>query len=263
MNRSVILKQNEGVPHTKFGACFPGKRAVMRGLNLHTEFKDATWMELYVFSITGMRMAPNQLRMLEGLLTISNYADMRLWNNRVATLAGSTRSYGGAGICGALISADPQIMGRQVDLAVADFLWRALRRVQTGEDLETIIRQERSQRKIIKGFGRPVATKEADERLPVTIELLKRERVPMGPHFKLTFEIETLLEKITERPLPMTYAAIITAVTLDMGFTPKQCYLFDFCVFLCGIFPCGTSEGASFALSCERLIYDGPDDRSW
>jgi hypothetical protein len=179
-----------------------------------------------------------------------------------------SRSYAGAGLCGALISSDTQIMGRQVDLAVADFLWRALRRVQTGEDLEAIIRQERARKKIIKGFGRPVATKEVDERLPITIELLKRERVPMGPHFKLTFEIETLLEKITGRPLPMTYAAIITAVTLEMGFTPNQCYLFDFCVFLCGVFPCGLggleqAAGASFALSCERLIYDGPDDRSW
>jgi citrate synthase len=268
MNGPDILKQHEGILRTTFGGCMPGSRAVFRGLDLHSEFKNASWMELYVYGITGKRLAPNQLRVLEGLWTCSSYPDSRLWNNRIAALAGSVRSPGGMGYCGAMASSDTQIMGRQVDQAIADFLWRACKQVKAGADLEAVIREERILSPIIKGYGRPVATAQVDERLPVTIALLEREGIAQGDHFKLMFEIETVLAKVVGRPLPITYAAIITAVTLDMGFHPNECYLFDMLVFWAGFAPCfldglEREEGASFVLSCERLKYDGVPPRQW
>jgi hypothetical protein len=268
MNGPDFLKQHEGILRTTFGGCMPGSRAVFRGLDLHSEFKNSSWMELHIYGITGRRLTPNQLRVLEGLWTCSSYPDSRLWNNRIATLAGSVRSPGGMGYCGALASSDTQIMGRQVDQAIADFLWRACKRVNAGEDLETIVREERERVKIIKGYGRPVAQTQVDERLPFTIALLEREGITQGDHFKLMFEIELALAKVVGRKLPITYAAVVTAVTLDMGFHPNECYLFDMLIFFAGFGPCyldglKREEGVSFVISCEKLRYDGVKPRKW
>jgi hypothetical protein len=268
MNPPDTLKQHEGPFRTKMGAVFIGERAVFRGVDPHLAFKDASWMDLYVYGITGKRLAANQLRVLEGLWTCSSYPDGRLWNNRVAALAGSTRSYGGAGVSAALMVSDAAIIGRQVDCYIADLLVRTLLQMRAGADLETLIRDERSRNRIIKGYGRTMHPERIDERLPVAQALLQREGIEPGPHFQLAFEIERVLSGILGRYLPMTYSTVITAIALDFGLTPRECYFFDYLLFVAGMPPCYLEalekpEGASFVLRCERIDYTGPARRSW
>lgn len=268
MNPPDTLKQYEGPFRSRMGAVFIGERAVFRGLDPHVAFKDASWMDLYVYGITGKRLAANQLRVLEGLWTCSSYPDGRLWNNRVAALAGSARSYGGAGISAALMVSDAAIIGRQVDWYIADLLVRTLQQVRAGADLVEWIREERSRNRIIKGYGRTMHPERIDERLPVALALLKREGIEPGAHFQMAFEIERALAQILGRPLPMTYSTVVTAVALDFGFSPQECYFFDYLLFSAGMPPCYLEalekpEGASFVLRCERIDYTGPAYRDW
>lgn len=262
------LKQFEGPFKTSMGAVFIGERAVFRGVDVHTAFRDAMWMELYVYGITGQRMAANQLRVLEGLWTHCSYPDGRLWNNRIAALAGTARSTSSAAIGAALAVTDAAIIGGQTIMAACDFLQRALKRRQAGEALEAIIHDERTRNRQIKGFGRTMHADKMDERLPWALYLLKREGIEPGNHFKLAFEIETALSQITGHPLPMTYAAIIASIGLDMGFTPEQFYHMNHLITSAGMQPCyleakNKPEGTTFVLSCERIHYTGPARRKW
>ena len=268
MSGAETLMNYEGPLRTKAGGCFPGERAVFRGYDLHREFKNAEWIDLYIFSITGRRLTTTQLKVLQGVWVYTSYPDPRLWNNRVAAMAGSARGTGSQALGAAIATSEAAIYGRQPEISVADFLVRALKRTEAGERLEDVIRQELAQRKRLLGYGRPVATLDVDERIPVTLDLMRQEGIAIGPHLKLAFEIETALSAIAARPLPMTYSAMVTAIPLDMGFTPMECYLYMQPCFVAGMIPCYLEAlerpaGATFMLRCEHLHYDGPGRRNW
>ena len=61
--------------------------------------------------------------------------------------------------------------------------------------------------------------------------------------------------------LRMNYAALAAALTLDMGFTPRQHYLFSFPAFLAGMQPCfieaSVPAGSLMPLSCDDINYQG------
>ena len=88
------LADHVGRLKTRMGAFFPGERVVYRGHDLHVDLKDMDWIELYVFGITGRRFSPEQLRLMHALWVNTSYPDSRIWNNRVAALAGSAHSRG-------------------------------------------------------------------------------------------------------------------------------------------------------------------------
>ncbi|MDB5800479.1 MAG: hypothetical protein JWL63_1418 [Rhodocyclales bacterium] len=268
MSGPDILKTFEGPMRTKVGACFPGERTVFRGYDLHAEFKHAEWIDLYIFSITGRRLTPIQLKVLQGIWVYTSYPDPRLWNNRVAAMAGSARGTGAQGLGAAIATSEAAIYGRQPEITVADFLIRALKRTEAGESLEQVIRQELGIHKRLLGYGRPVATLDVDERIPVTLDLMQHEGVEIGPHLKLAFEVERVLSEVAGRPLPMTYSAMVVSIPMDMGFSPLECYLYMQPCFIAGMIPCYLEalerpEGATFVMRCDRLEYDGPAHRSW
>jgi citrate synthase len=268
MNGPDLLKSHEGPLRTRMGACFPGERTVFRGKDLHTEFKHAEWIDLYVFSITGRRFQTAQLKVLQGIWVYTSYPDPRLWNNRVAAMTGSGRGTGGQGFAAAIAVSEAAIYGRQPDISIADFLMRAARLIEAGGDLESIIRQELTKHKHLLGYGRPVATMDTDERIPVTFELMQHEGITVGTHLKLAIQIEEVLSKIAGRSLPMTYSAMVGAIKLDMGFSPFECYLYMLPSFSAGMIPCYLEalekpEGATFIMRCDHLHYDGPMRRKW
>ena len=86
------LLENENHWETRMGGWFPGERVVYRGQDLHVDLKDMSWMELYVYGITGRRFDEKQLKILNAIWANTSYPEPRLWNNRVAALAGTARS---------------------------------------------------------------------------------------------------------------------------------------------------------------------------
>jgi citrate synthase len=249
------------------GACFPGERTVFRGHDLHADLKDMDWVELYTFGITGRRFSPVQIKILHALWTYTSYPDARLWNNRVAALAGSARSTGALGIAAGIAVSEASIYGWQPEMAAADFLVRARRSIDAGKSVQEVLQLELQQQRRILGYGRPVATLDMDERIAAILTLMERENVEQGPYLKLAFEIEKGLFALG-RQLPMTYATMIVAIPLDMGFSPRECYMFVLPSFQAGMPPCYMEaierpEGATFALRCSQVHYQGPARRRW
>lgn len=246
------------------GACFPGERAVFRGHDLHTGLKDMDWVELYVFGITGRRFTPEQLRLLHAIWVYTSYPDARIWNNRVAALAGSARSTPALALSASLAVSEAVIYGGNSFVRALDFFLQARKRMEQGKQLEKIIREEVLER-FIYGYGRPITS--ADERLPWLLALARELNLDQGPYLGLSFEVERILLS-GNKSLRMNYAGLVAAMAADLGFTVKEFHIFVFPAFLAGMPPCyiESSErpvGTLFPLSCDHILYEGPSKRQW
>jgi len=265
MNGPKLLEEHVGRLVTNAGAFFPGERVVFRGYDLHKSLKDMDWLELYLFGITGRRFTPQHVRVVQALWCYTSYPDTRLWNNRVAALAGTARSTGTLGIAAALAVSEAQIYGRGVDMRASEFLTRAKKQVDAGADLKELVHTELKNKRGIAGYGRPIVS--ADERVAPMMTLVCELGFDRGPHFKLAFEVEKIL--LTGRwRLRMNYAALAAALCADFGMSPHEYYFAGFMAFLAGMPPCYQDalekpEGQLFPLPCRMISYEGVKRRRW
>ena len=248
------------------GKFFPDEqRTVFRGHDLHTDLKDMDWIELYVFGITGRRFSPAQLRLLHALWVYTSYPDARLWNNRVAALAGSSRSTGNLGIAAALAVSEASIYGRGIDIRVFGFLTSTHQKMEAGGELAECVLGELKSQRSLAGYGRPLTS--SDERIAPTMKFAQELALDSGPHVRLAFAVEEFLLAGRWR-LGMNYASLAAALVADMGFSSREYYLCMFPSFLAGMQPCFIEaaerpEGTLFPLSCANILYEGPARRPW
>jgi hypothetical protein len=247
------------------GACFPGERAVFRGYDLHVDLKDMDWLELYVFGVTGRRFTSQQLRLLHAIWGYTSYPDARIWNNRVAALAGSSRSTGTLGVAAALAVSEASIYGRGIDIRAIEFITRTRKALDNGVELVNCLQDELKKHRGIAGYGRPLVS--GDERIAPIMTLARTLGLDAGPHVRLAFEVDELL--LTGRwRLRMNYGGIAAALCADLGLSPHEYYMFSFPAFLAGMPPCYIEsvqrpEGTLFPLSCAHIRYEGPAKRPW
>lgn len=256
---------HHGPLRTRVGAFFPGERVVFRGQDLHHDLGDASWMDVYVFGITGRRHSVEQLRVLEALWSYTSYPDTRLWNNRVAALAGSARSTGNLGVSAGLAISEAAIYGRQIDIRAISFLQNALRVREAGGELLACIEDELQRNRSIAGYGRPLIN--GDERLAPMRALLAETGLDKGRHLQVADEIERILLAGRWR-FKMNYAGLAASICADMGMSMREYYAFAFPTFVAGMQPCYAEaiekpEGAVMPIRCEEVNYTGPSVRSW
>jgi hypothetical protein len=261
-----LLQQQLGPMKTRMGQAFVGTRAVFRGHDLHADLKGIDWVELYTFGITGRRFDAAQLRLLHILWVHTSYPDARIWNNRVAALAGSARSTGNLGVSAALAVSEAGIYGRGIDIRVARFLSGTRQRIAAGETLEACVRDELQRYRGIAGYGRPIAA--GDERIVPTLALARELGLADGPHLALAQEVERFLVQGRWR-WRMNYGALAAALACDLGLSPREYYHFMFPAFLAGMLPCYVEaaeerpEGAVFPMTCAQVAYEGAPPRDW
>lgn len=264
-NDPDLQRENAGVLKSRMGAFFPGSHVIFRGHDLHAELKDMDWVELYVFGITGRRFPAEQLRLMHAIWTYTSYPDVRLWNNRVAALAGSSRSTGNLGVAAALAVSEASIYGRGIDMRAIDFLLRTRKQLDEGSTLADCVSIELEAHRSIAGYGRPLIN--CDERNPHMLALAASLELDQGPYLRLAFEIEEVLFKGRLR-MKMNYGGLAAALAADLGLSPREYYLFLFPAFLAGMQPCFIEaserpEGALYRISCADIAYEGPPQRSW
>ena len=265
MNGPDLLQENSDCLKSSMGACFPGERAVFRGHDLHADLKDMDWIELYVFGITGRRFNPKQVRLLHAIWVCTSYPDARIWNNRVAGLAGSARSTGALGIAAALAVSEASIYGGGTYIPTISFLMRTRKALDNGAALADCVQDELKKHRGIAGYGRPLTSR--DERLVPIMDLSHSLGLGDGPHVRLAFAVDELLLNGRWR-LRMNYGAIAAALCADLGLSPREYYLFVFPAFLAGMPPCYIEsaqrpEGTLFPLSCAHIRYEGVPKRQW
>lgn len=265
MKGPQLLEEQVGRLTTRMGAVFPGERVVFRGHDLHTALKDMDWLELYLFGITGRRFTPQQMKVLQAIWSYTSYPDARIWNNRVAALAGTARSTGSLGIAAALAVSEAQIYGRGIDLRAIKFLRRAKACVDAGADLAELVQAVLKSERSIAGYGRPIAS--GDERIAPMMALLREQGLDGGEHLRLAFEVERILLAGRWR-LHMNYGVLSAALAADFGLSPREYYFFGIPAFLAGVPPCyleaaEKQEGLLFPLPCRVMLYEGVARRPW
>ncbi len=265
MNGPQLLEQQVGRLATRMGAFFPGERVVFRGQDLFTSLRELDWLELYTLGITGRHYTPQQMRVLHVLWTHNTYPDARLWNNRVAALAGTARSTGPLGIAAALAISEAKIYGGASQLRCSEFLTRARKRVDEGADLEELVQSEIREKRGIGGYGRPIVP--TDERIAPIMAVVREQGLENGQHLKLAFEVERILLEGRWR-WHMNSVGLTAALCADFGMSPREYYFFGLPVFLAGMPPCyldaaDKPEGGLFPLPCRMLSYEGVARRRW
>lgn len=260
-----FLRSRVGHIRSRMGGAFVGSHAVLRGLDIHKDLKDARWLDLLLFGITGRRFTAAQLELLETVWTYTSYPDARIWNNRVAALAGSSRSTGNLGVSAALALSEASIYGRGIDIRALDFLLRTRSALASGEALGPWVRRELDVKRSLAGYGRPIAS--GDERIVPILEKARSLGLADGEGLKLAFAIEKSLLDDRLR-MKMNYAGVVAGLAADIGFTPREYYLYLHPAFLAGMIPCWIEasenpEGSLFPLACGDVAYDGPAKRKW
>lgn len=261
MNGPSVLVNSADRMSTRVGQAFVGSRAVFRGHDLHAELRHMDWMALYVLGITGRHHSEPQIKLLHALWVCTCYPDARIWNNRTAALAGSARSTPGLGIAAALAMSEATIYGGHPYVSSIDFLIRA---AQHGGSLSGFVEAELEKGRIY-GYGRPIAS--IDERLPWVLGIAQELQLDAGPHLRVALEVEQLL--VARNPkLRMNYAALMSALCADLGFSPTEMHHFQVPVFLAGMSPCfieaaEREPGTVFPMSCAHIAYEGPAKRRW
>jgi hypothetical protein len=249
---------------TRAGKAFVGTRAVFLGHDLHQDLRHADWVELYMLSITGRRFDAAALKLLHAMWVCTSYPDARLWNNRVAALAGSARSTPALGLSAALGMSEATVYGGHPCVRAIDFLTGAQRRVAAGEPLADVVSHELTQRRIY-GYGRPIHS--TDERLPWLLGIAHEQGLDGGPHLALAHEVERLLVARDAR-LKMNYAALTAGLAADLGLSVTEFHHFQVPMLLAGMTPCFIEAaerpaGELFPLSCEHISYEGTAKRPW
>jgi len=265
MSNADILRQNVDSLKSRMGAFFPGERTIFRGNDLHADLNEIDWIDLYVFGITGRRHSAEQLRLMNALWVFTSYPDARLWNNRVAALAGSARSTGNLGISAALAVSEAHIYGRGNGIQASHFIIDVRRRLDAGDSMADCVRDEMSLHGRIAGYGRPLIN--ADERNAPIMKLAHQLNLDSGVHVTLAHALENFLLD-NGRNLRMNYGGLAAAFGADLGFSPQEFYHFMFPAFLAGMQPCFIEarqrpEGTLFPLSTKHILYDGVPERRW
>jgi hypothetical protein len=265
MKGPELLQQYTDIIKTKMGGFIPEVRAIFRGHDLHKDLKDMDWLELYAFGITGQRFTAEQMRVMHALFVFTSYPEPRLWNNRVAALAGSSRSTGCQAISAALSVSEATIYGGGNYSKAADLFLRAHKEKENGNDLTAYVVNEIKTKRGISGYGRPVSAD--DERKAPLMAVACKVGLDKGPHVRLAFEIEDILINGRWRR-HLNAAGLYAAFLTDFGFSPKETYLFMFPVFMAGMLPCFIEasekpEGTLLPLSCSHIAYEGTEKRVW
>jgi hypothetical protein len=204
--------------------------------------------------------------LFEGIWTLcTSYPDPRLWNNRIAALAGTARSTATLAISAANAASEASIYGHRPVIRAIDFLFRTQQSLEKGGNLAELIKTELKKYRVIPGYGRPVIRK--DERIEPLMALAEELGFSKGPYVKLVFDVERVLLQGRWR-LYMNIAAFSAALIADQGLSAHEYYHLAILSFSAGMFPCYIDalekiEGTFFPLTCDRIQYEGKPRRSW
>ena len=251
---------------TRMGKSFPGERVVYRGKDLFHDLKDLTWMQLYLYGITGRHFTKQQAKLFEGMWKLStSYPEAFLWNNRVGSLSASQRSTGALAIGAAIAVSEAGIYGGLPIIRAIDFLTRTKLKLDQGMNLQAIVEEELEKFRGIPGYGRPIANK--DERIAPLLSLASELNMAEGRYTQLAFAVEKILLH-GRRRMCMNVAALAGALAADQGLSKREYYLFAIPCFLAGITPCFLEanehpEGTFLPISCKRINYSGSQPRKW
>lgn len=266
MSGQEVYEKYEDNWETSMGGWFPGEKVILRGKDVLTELNEYRWLEYLLFGITG-RHSPRIARLIEGMWVIcTSFPDPRLWNNRIAALAATTRATGVLGSAGALAVSEATIYGLKPIQGVMDFLYRSSEKIEKGALLEDVVKSEIKKYRGIYGYGRPVV--DQDERVTPLMDFAKSMDAGDGHYTNLAFEVDKYLST-SRYKYRINASGVVAGLLADEGIKPKELYHIATLTFTAGVFPCYIDalkkpEGAFFPLRVSRINSEGTaEPRVW
>jgi len=260
------LEEFEDIWQSAMGGSIPGERSVFRGKDVFTEFKNWSWIRMLFFCVSGREPTKNAERFLNGLYCMCfNYADPRIWNNRVAALAATSSSTAQLGVSAASAVSEAKIYGGPPVARALRFLLDAKRRYDNGENVENIVEKELKENGVLFGFGRPVINK--DERIQPALSLLKELHLYERPYVKFAVQLETELLK-RKSNIGFNIGGVMAAFCADEDLSANELYKLMVVCFYVGQLACyieaeGKPVGSFFPLRCQKIKYAGKPIRDW
>lgn len=265
MKGPELLKHYEDNWVTDMGAWFPGERVVLRGKDIFTELNNHTWMEYLIYAVTGGN-SPIAAQLMEKFWSLgTSYPEPRLWNNRIAALAGTARTTGALAIAAGSAVSEALVYGLTPLKRAVDFLYRTQEKLDNGYKLTQILDNEISCHRGLPGYGRPV-TKE-DERIVPLLSYAKTIGLGDGKYTQLAFDVNECL-KFGGSKFQINMAGVGAGLASDAGLTDKDFYYLMIPCFVAGMFPCyidtlSKPEGSFFPLGVDRIAYLGPSHQKF
>lgn len=249
---------------TDMGAWFPGERVVFRGKDLHHDLADLSWMELYLFGITGRRFDVASIELFNAIWVLTSYPDPRLWNNRVSHLTASARSTAVLGLAAGIAVSEAQVYGGKPEIYAYDLICTAAENCPDDESLVEYLCLKLASWRAVPGYGRPITY--IDERLEPFFRKLENSH-KAGKNVDMAQRIETILEA-KGYPFRLNYAGLTAAAAADLGLSCYQFYLFCSLAFVGGMLPsfCGgnaRAAGAFFPVRCSGLTSAKSPIKNW
>jgi hypothetical protein len=266
MSAHSKLEKFEDNWQTSIGGWSLEGEVVLRGKDVFTELNDKRWMEYLLFAATG-KESPKIARLMEAMWVIcTSFPDPRIWNNRVASLAGTARSTGALASAASVAVTEATIYGLKPIKGATDFLYRADTKLSKGENLEQVVKAELKQFRSVYGYGRPIA--DTDERVKPMMKFAHSIGCGNGKFVRLAFDVGEYLSN-TRLKHQINIAAVCAALLADEGLSPMDFYHMATLAFTAGAMPCfidasNQQEGGFFPLRTSRLNYIGVEKvRHW
>lgn len=263
--RERIRYFKENWPTNK-GAWFPGEKVLFRNKSLFDDFSDKSWMTLLLYGISGKMPTEPQAKIVEKLWMIgTSFPDSRLWNNRVAALAGTARSTGSLAIAAATAVSEAKVFGAKPLFLGSKFLHEIKEHFDSSVEFERVVIDRLKKDRYLPGFGRPIISQ--DERIEPLLKELKSLGYCGGDYLSLVNKVSEVLKNRRFRIKP-NIAIYCSAVLADLGFDPTESYLIAVLTFSAGMFPCfidgcEKNEGCLFPLECSDIEYRGHGKRRY
>jgi hypothetical protein len=212
-------------------------------------------------AIGGPRLNESDVKLLDDLATSLLGPDPRIWPWKLCRLMSAYGRFS-VGMAGPLIMMSSDRVGPAALAAVADF-FEQLRgelgaQVDDDEALSFALDRRLERMSRPPGFGTPF--RHEDERNAPIIELVRKNQRDGGRYFTLVQRVEPLV--LEKKRLPMNAAALVSAVCLDLGFSPGQIDVLGILLLLTNVVA-NAYEGAEQApellrrLPVEHVLYRG------
>ncbi len=260
------LLDSETCWETSIGLSYPGEKVIFRGKDLFAELSNNSWMELLLYGVTGRKFNQDQLKLFEAIWVIcTSYPDPRIWNNRVSALTGSSRATGALGYAAGIAVSEAKIYGMKPIVKSFDFLIKSKKKVDEGESLVSLVKEELEKYRVVPGYARPIIKN--DERIKPLMKVAKQLGLASGEHIKLAFDVENKLKELGYR-MNANIASVAAGLVADQGLTPREYYYYLINCFSVGFLmshldSSNKKEGLLFPLRCEAISYSGVKKKKW
>ncbi len=208
------FEKARNVIETGLGGIVNG-RFIFCGLDVNAEIGGRmTQTEVLLLWLLGRKPEPLETRLMDALITVNTYPDIRIWCIRAGAYAAAAGSPVSSAYAAAHALLNAKLFGVQASLSFRRFLTGICIRTE-HEKLETIIDGMVARKAFFPGFGRPLI-QGRDERIERITALLQEWQYPLGRHCRILLEMAGMITAKTG--LHPNYASLFVALLLDPPF---------------------------------------------